>query len=63
MFYQSHPRKVLEHTDYPVTSPPLYCYKTEFQSHEIEVVFFTNFQLHKLSTYVVKSDVLHALVM
>ncbi|THU42855.1 hypothetical protein C4D60_Mb00t05560 [Musa balbisiana] len=30
-------RKELEHTDSSVTSHPLYSYKTEFQSHEIEV--------------------------
>ncbi|KAG6477501.1 serine/threonine protein phosphatase 2A 55 kDa regulatory subunit B beta isoform-like isoform X1 [Zingiber officinale] len=41
----SHPRKVLEHTDYIVTSPPLYCYKTEFQSHEIEFDYLKSLEI------------------
>lgn len=40
--FQLHPRKELEHMDYPATVHPRYFYKTEFQSHELEVLLLTS---------------------
>nr|XP_018677901.1 PREDICTED: serine/threonine protein phosphatase 2A 55 kDa regulatory subunit B beta isoform-like [Musa acuminata subsp. malaccensis] len=38
-------RKELEHTDSSVTSRPLYSYKTEFQSHEIEFDYLKSLEI------------------
>ncbi|XP_038976811.1 serine/threonine protein phosphatase 2A 55 kDa regulatory subunit B beta isoform-like isoform X2 [Phoenix dactylifera] len=40
-----HPRKELEHMDYPATVHPRYFYKTEFQSHELEFDYLKSLEI------------------